>query len=64
MLQQRLVLSASKLSQWAGSPVELNLPDDENFDDNYFIMKKLLFFSFYLVTIFNGLHVIVMRGRT
>ena len=57
-------MSASKLSQWAGSPAELNLPDDENFNDNYFIMKKFLFFSFYLVTVFDGLNVIVMRGRT
>ena len=56
-------MPASKLSQWAGSPAELNLPDDENFNDNYFIMKKFLFFSFYLVTVFSVLHVIVMRGR-
>ena len=57
-------MSASKLSQWAGSPAELNLPDGENFNDNYFIMKKFLFFSFYLVTVFDGLQVIVMRVRT
>ena len=57
-------MPASKLSQWVGSPAELNLLDDENFNDNYFTMKKFLFFSFYLVTVFDGLQVIVMRGRT
>ena len=57
-------MPASKLSQWAGLPAELNLSDDENLNDNYFTMKKFLFFSFYLVTVFDGLQVIVMRGRT